>query len=361
MELGKKRNDVSTNPDMNPVFHFYLNPTKTFVAGALIAGLASMGSIAAKTFTFTYAGKQRQFTWEIPQDDLKYYNAQSHVQGLGKTYADFAKEEAGHVYITDLTDALKRSAAAEGLDEWGTVNYVVAFVQNLNYFNDPQPYQDYVRYPIETLDENGGDCEDTAILLAAILDRMGYSAALLNPPGHMATGVECTDCKGTKVSYNGHEYYYIETTGSGFNIGQMVMNFTTFNVLELDHSGDGKAVVSNDEPSGLGPESSPGQGDRTLNGGGGSQPFVFEWPDIKPFELPDMGGGGGGGGGVYKTSTLPDGTTIITYTFGSPNISPLQQTSTIAEQIRQIQQMQLQQMEAMRQQMQKAFPTIVQR
>jgi predicted transglutaminase-like cysteine proteinase len=355
---------------MKPVFSFSRIPAQMGLVGVLVAGLATTAPLAAKTFSFTYAGKQRQFTWDIPQDDLTFYNAQSHVQGIGKTYADFAKEEGGHVYLTDLTNAIKRSAAAEGLSEWETVNYAVALVQNLNYFNDPQPYQDYVRYPIETLDEDGGDCEDTAILLAAILDRMGYSAALLNPPGHMAAGIECADCIGTKVSYNGKEYYYIETTGSGFNIGQMVLNFTSFNVFELDHSRDGKAIVSNDAPSGISPGSSPGQDDRILQGGGGSQPFVFEMPDIKPFTMPDMGGGDG----TYKTSTLPDGTTIISYTFGSsPNpITPLEQSNGIAEQIRQIQQLQqqqiqqiqhlqLQQMESMRQQMQKAFPTIVQR
>ena len=100
---------------------------------------------------------------------------------------------------------------------------VIAFVQGLPYFKDDvsTKYDEYPRYPIETLVDNGGDCEDTAILTAAFLREMGYGVVLVNPTGHMAVGVKCSSCTGTYYTYNGDKYYYLETTGTGFKVGEI--------------------------------------------------------------------------------------------------------------------------------------------
>ena len=77
------------------------------------------------------------------------------------------------------------------------MNFVMAFVQSLPDTIDKgtTPYDEYPRYPVETLFARGGDCEDTPILVAALLDRLGYDVALLvlENAQHMAVGVSITD------------------------------------------------------------------------------------------------------------------------------------------------------------------------
>ena len=84
-------------------------------------------------------------------------------------------------------------------------------------------YDEYARYPLETLVDYGGDCEDTSILMAALLKAMGYDAVLLyfsGDPGHVAVGV-AGQFSGSYFDYQGAKYYYLETTGSGWEIGDI--------------------------------------------------------------------------------------------------------------------------------------------
>ncbi|MFH0769103.1 MAG: hypothetical protein V1932_06020, partial [Chloroflexota bacterium] len=65
-------------------------------------------------------------------------------------------------------------------------------------------------------------CEDTSILLASLLDKMGYGVVLLDLPQHVAVGIKGGEnVYGTYWNYGGDRYYYIETTGSGWGIGQL--------------------------------------------------------------------------------------------------------------------------------------------
>lgn len=71
---------------------------------------------------------------------------------------------------------------------------------------------------------DGGDCEDKAILLAALLRSLGYRTALLvfkGDPGHMAVGVDCPDCWGSYYLKDGVKYFYLETTGPGWYVGEV--------------------------------------------------------------------------------------------------------------------------------------------
>ena len=100
------------------------------------------------------------------------------------------------------------------------VDFVLSFVQSLPYTLDDVTtgYDEFRRYAIETLIEGGGDCEDTTILVAAILRGLGESTALIFTPGHIALGVS-GDFTGTSLTYNGTKYYYCETTGTGWTVG----------------------------------------------------------------------------------------------------------------------------------------------
>ena len=57
--------------------------------------------------------------------------------------------------------------------------------------DETTPWNEYPRYPVETLFDRGGDCEDTSILTATILYEMGYDVALLilEDDNHCAIGI----------------------------------------------------------------------------------------------------------------------------------------------------------------------------
>lgn len=102
------------------------------------------------------------------------------------------------------------------------IDFVLSFVQSLPYtFDDVTTgYDEFRRYAIETLVEGGGDCEDTTILVAAILRGLGEKTALIFTPGHIALGVS-GNFTGSSVTYNGTRYYYCETTGAGWTVGEL--------------------------------------------------------------------------------------------------------------------------------------------
>lgn len=102
---------------------------------------------------------------------------------------------------------------------------VIDWIQSFPYVTDDvyEGYDEYPKFPVETLTEVGGDCEDTAILMASLLQSQpfNYDMVLISPPGHMAAGIYSEDRQGRYYTYDGRDYYYIETTGSGWGIGDM--------------------------------------------------------------------------------------------------------------------------------------------
>ena len=81
-------------------------------------------------------------------------------------------------------------------------------------------FDEFRRYAVETLIEGGGDCEDTTILVAAILRGLGEETALIFTPGHIAIGVS-GNFTGSSLTYNGIKYFYCETTGTGWIVGKL--------------------------------------------------------------------------------------------------------------------------------------------
>ena len=151
--------------------------------------------------------------------DLERYNSYS-----GKERYDIPKlVEEGRTTIANLTREFQRTFKQHR--DWSKqdrVDFVLSFVQSLPYTLDnvTTGYDEFRRYAIETLIEGGGDCEDTTILVAAILRGLGEKTALIFTPGHIALGVS-GDYTGASLTFNGTKYYYCETTGTGWTVGTL--------------------------------------------------------------------------------------------------------------------------------------------
>ena len=147
-------------------------------------------------------------------------------------YWNFVGDPYSNGSVSIVTDLLTNISRQEGFSEYERVEFAIAFVQSLPYTYDnvTTPYDDYPRFPSETIYADGGDCEDTSILMAAVLKKMGYDVVLLELPRHMATGVSCNpsdfDYTVSSYPYNGRDYCYLETTGEGFGMGQLPSDFS---------------------------------------------------------------------------------------------------------------------------------------
>ena len=87
---------------------------------------------------------------------------------------------------------------------------------------------------IPTIMEERGDCEDTAYLMASVLEAIDVDTLLVSLPGHMATAVRCSDCSGTYYNYKGSKYFFLETTGYGWKIGQIPEDYKDVSVKLIE-------------------------------------------------------------------------------------------------------------------------------
>lgn len=104
------------------------------------------------------------------------------------------------------------------------INLAMTFVQSFPYAydDDSKGEEEYVRYPIETLVDGCGDCEDKVALLAALLYEMDIDFVLISLPEHLALAVHCEGIEAERyIPFHNKRYYYVETTMEGWEIGQV--------------------------------------------------------------------------------------------------------------------------------------------
>jgi hypothetical protein len=197
--------------------HFTLFLVLFSLIGFTKVAAAKDSSIFIRKYRWNYKRQPQTLSFQFRQSDYFFYKR------LPRTgnYADFTREPQMHLVTSVFARALKAKADNLKLSPWETVNYVVSFVQGMKYISDKDPKVEYAKFPAETLVDAGGDCEDSAILLAALLDELGYGTILISPPGHMALGIACADCTGSYIDYKGRKYYYTETTSAGWKIGEL--------------------------------------------------------------------------------------------------------------------------------------------
>lgn len=133
--------------------------------------------------------------------------------------------------ISGSTDEVVRAAQeirkvtdTRGFSRFEEAAAVLGFAQSVPYSLDIESTGDeeYWRYPIETMYEQTGDCEDLSILAASVLRELGHEVLPMVTHDHAAIGISApVGLPGTYVDYEGHRYYYCETTASGSRIGQL--------------------------------------------------------------------------------------------------------------------------------------------
>jgi len=198
------------------------------LVAALGASVTASAASTTREFAWEYNGRIWTLAHTFSLNEYQRYRAIPRVSSY-TAYATYVLEPADDATLAALVSELNALAVEGALDTWGRLNLVVSFVQSLRYTAEEG---EYPRYPIETLVEGRGDCEDLAILTAALFQQMGYDVVLLafTSEMHMAVGVRVpsdSPCGGTAYAWNGADYYYIETTGIGWTIGAMPERYTS--------------------------------------------------------------------------------------------------------------------------------------
>ena len=176
-----------------------------------------------------------RFFTELQVNESRYTHYHQRPRELDPSHFD--------VYVTvsipeieTLADQLLKLGQAQGFNTYDQLCNILAFVQQgIRYTADlsSQTGQliEYPKYPLETLVEKKGDCEDQAILAAALLTRMHYNVALLILPPHVALGIAgFNDKPGSRVIHapTGISYLYAETTTANWLPGEVPREFQPY-------------------------------------------------------------------------------------------------------------------------------------
>lgn len=179
--------------------------------------------------SWKYNGKECSITLNISTELYDYFrNDREHLAYVYKfnegemppNYYSFMLSEHDRPVMQSIAQEFSRYAFTEK----DRIELALTFVQSLRYaFDaDSKGKDEYVRYPIETLVDGCGDCEDKVALLVALLYEMDIDFVLLVLPEHMALGVHCDEIEGSRyLLYQGKKYYYMETTMPNWEIGQI--------------------------------------------------------------------------------------------------------------------------------------------
>lgn len=185
---------------------------------------SAAGGYIEKTFKWSYDGQDWTWTLNIPSTLYDDYSSVPEstrdANGLsGYGFLTTTKD----TYVRMLAEKLNETTNGLAYESFDQVSFILAFVQSLPYTSDSVTtgYDNFPRFPVETLVDDGGDCEDTAILFATLTLILGYGTVYINPEGHLAVGILGNDLDGSYYTYNGKTYYYCETTGDGWTIGEL--------------------------------------------------------------------------------------------------------------------------------------------
>jgi hypothetical protein len=175
-------------------------------------------------YEWEYKGVKWKWTLSIPTSLYDSYRGVSLSERIEHSLAgyDFFVTTQD-VYVQEMAGALHNASSQKGYGSYDEVSFLLAFVQCLPYTSDSTTtgYDEYPRFPIETLVDNGGDCEDTSILFATLAVILNYDAIFVSLPRHVAVGVLGTNLNGYYFTYNEAKYYYCETTGEDYSIGNV--------------------------------------------------------------------------------------------------------------------------------------------
>ncbi len=222
-------------------------------------GTLKDGTQSSETLTYTIDGDiHRKYCWMLGNTGQYIewtVDYEDYLRCRNSTADRFPDEEDRLEFVDYTSDSMKALAAifrdkTTGMTDVERADYVLKFVQKITDYEDDSNLSqsgEYWKYPLETLVQRGGDCEDTSILYCSLMQAMGYQTALLiyegynyvDEGGHMAAGIALDYVKGgSYYTKNGLKYYYCETTSDVMFVGEDWEVYDDATVLVLSANGN---------------------------------------------------------------------------------------------------------------------------
>jgi len=199
----------------------------------------TVSGIVTRELSWNYDGHSYSLRLQMDYRDVEYARTYyspderradrpDHVRD--KTFVTMSYTDAHMApYTEHAVDSLISSyRSSHGtVDEYDFLNFLLVFTQNIEYQEDAEytGYDEYWKFPLETLYDQGGDCEDTSLLFLALAhecsDKLGFEnrIALQILPQHAAAAVIISDMEGYDV--NPYGFIFGETTATGYDLGDI--------------------------------------------------------------------------------------------------------------------------------------------
>lgn len=154
--------------------------------------------------------------WKMPISSSEYlkFKVQEHHPEWLAEYSSFVTYN--DATLKEIADKVTQNAKTK---EEAAAILLELVHQNIYDTTAESAEGNYVKFPLETLVERCGDCEDFVILGAALMKSKGIDVTIVYIPGengnaeHMALGVS-GNFKGYFYEHEGKKYFYAETTGT---------------------------------------------------------------------------------------------------------------------------------------------------
>ena len=197
----------------------YLYTRQSVVVPHIVPGAEQSTPIMA---THTFSFEKSRITISVPVSAAVYNGAKSTDKSVSiygnvsentwvtASYRAMVNDSAQDQMYADLTAQFRKIRDDQGLSSDEYLELMAAYTQSLTYETTPD---NPAKYPVETVVDGAGDCDDKSLLLAGLLSREGYKVALLSfsPEAHMALGVGSADSL-----YRDTGYAYLETTNLSY-------------------------------------------------------------------------------------------------------------------------------------------------
>src|SRR5208337_819394 len=137
--------------------------------------------------TSTFLFEKSRITVTVPVDSAVYQAAKSTDKSVSiygnvsestwvtDSYREMVNDPAQDQMYSDLITQFRKIRDYQGLSSDEYLELMAAYTQSLTYKTTPD---NPTKYPVETVVEGAGDCDDKSVLLAGLLSREGYKVSL---------------------------------------------------------------------------------------------------------------------------------------------------------------------------------------
>ena len=134
------------------------------------------GEAVSYSYSWWFGGGRHSVSLSLPVSLIEEYSSRSRCVAVYGTYDRYVLDPLDDPLMAELAALLATSVDSSAY--YDIADNALAFVQNIVVYAPDPSGVEYPRYPVETLAERIGDCEDSSILYASLLRTLGHGAVI---------------------------------------------------------------------------------------------------------------------------------------------------------------------------------------